>query len=229
MMLRLLVVLIVAPIFISSCTADGLVTLPPDAPCEAILHSALLSVPFDEIAQGQEEANQWIVSEFPTATVEFTAWEPSGDGNIGLFRWSQDDKAFELYLLSTNRYLTQLQLPNRFSSRYPTLRHILRCFGTPEYYILEVGVPIGGATLGTILQLWYPDRGIRFMDVSQQYKPPVRYTADSPITAAITITPPGSMEEMLRNISPGAEQRIQQQLAVLKKWPENFTELVVKE
>lgn len=88
-----------------------------------------------------------------------------------------------------------------------------------------MGVEICG--IGTRLELWYPERGFRFRSDFCGQKMH-RYDAKSPITGLLIVVPPGSIEEMIENWEGGGGDYIKEKLKLLKKWPENFTEVVLE-
>jgi hypothetical protein len=215
-----LVVMLTISILIAGCIPPPVATF---VPCDEILHPAMLSVPFEELAKGQQATEEWILTQFPTATVEFDSYG-TGPGDVGRFYWSEGDKGFTLHLYSTYHYIDQQEL----SAKRPELGQILQCYGDPEYYTLQVHTPIGGSMLGTRLWLWYPVLGVRF-ETASPGRPADHIDADYPIIGRTTIVPPGTVEEMLRNGIPYGEEFIQEQLALLQEWPENFTEFEVEE
>lgn len=67
----LLVIIFVGSLLTGCMPPEQFVVLEPSAPCEEILHPALLNVPFDELAQGREQTEEWIITNFPTVTRAF--------------------------------------------------------------------------------------------------------------------------------------------------------------
>ena len=221
-MIRYLLAMLLISLSATGCVPqEPVVTLDPSTQCEQIIHPVLLSVPFEGLAQGQEKAESWIITQFPTATVEFEPSELSGGDDIGWFYWSENEKHFVLSLMQSYRLIEQS------SEQYPTLGQILRCFGEPEYFSLT-RTPIGGEAIGVRLELWYPDRGIRFRSETWGLTEIRRYDAESVMRGDVVIMPAGTAEEMLRNWGAGSEEYVQEQLALLQKWPDNFTELVLE-
>ena len=213
---------IVVCLFTTNCVPQKpVVTLGPSAPCQEIIHPALLSVPFDELVQGRDDVEEWILAQFPTATVAFDPTR-GGLGAIGQFSWSEGAKGFTLFLSESSRLIQQT------SEQYPTLGHILRCYGDPAYYTLEEDVPVGGSVLGNRLELWYPGFWFKFQSDTWGPNKPSRYDVTSPIRGRIAIMPVGTIEEVISNWRSD-EAYIQVQLELLREWPDDFTELVVKE
>lgn len=221
-MIRRLIVMMVSILLISCTTPTR--TLDPAAPCDAILKPALLSVPFDTFVPEGPETEAWILTTFPTATVQYrTRNTVDGELYSEEFTWSEGDKYYTLNLRPVGRYIKQrtMGLPQ------PTLGHILRCFSEPAYYLPEVDVPVGGSYIGTLFSVWYPDLGISFQDVNIGSTGPFRYTSRSPMGLELYITPIGSLEEMLQNFDDGTGEYVKLMSPLFQKWPDNFTEIVV--
>jgi hypothetical protein len=59
-------------------SAPGLHSCPEPRPplaCSDIVHPALLSIPFKQMRQGQEDAERWILTEFPTTTIKYLGYD----------------------------------------------------------------------------------------------------------------------------------------------------------
>lgn len=218
-----LLAIMVTFMFITGCVPiEPIVTLDRSTQCERIISPALLQVPFEELRQGQKQAESWIITQFPTATVEFELSELGGRDNIGWFYWSENEKHFVLSLMPSYRLIEQS------SEQYPTLGHVLRCFGKPKYYSLT-RTPIGGGPIGVRLELWYPNHGIRFRSETWGLTEIRRYDTESAIRGDVVIMPIGTVEDMLRNWGAGSEEYVQDQLALLRDWPDDVTEIVLEE
>ena len=142
---------------------------------------------------------------------------------VGRFIWSEGKKDFALYLIEEIRYIHQV------SQEYPLLGDILRCYGDPEYFTLEeapMGIEARG--IGVRLELWYPDRGLKFQGETWGSNEIRRYNAESPIIGLIMVRPPDTIEEMIRNGQEGADEYVKERMALLQEWPDEFTELVLE-
>jgi hypothetical protein len=213
-------------VFTASCVThvqqEPMATLSPSAPCEQIVHPALLDVPFQDLTQGREETEKWILAQFPTATVTFEPSPHNSAGEIGQWSWTEGDKGFFLVLALGARYLKQ------FSEQHPTIGAVLRCYGDPQYYTLEWGVPVGGDVNGNRLELLYPAQGLRFRSVSWGSSVTDRYDIGFAMNDAIVFTPKGTVEEMYQNSGFSAEY-IDERLTLLQEWPRHFTAFVREE
>jgi hypothetical protein len=228
-MIRYFVIIIVASFLLTSCFREPPApTFDPAAPCDVILNPALLSVPFDEFVLEGPETEAWISNAFPTSTVTVKrSAGTAGRETYEQFNWSEGDYSYSLFLSQERRYISISHRANGGPTLEPSLGHILRCFGDPEYYSAEVGVPMG-ETLGEYFTLWYPNLGISFVNLilgPAWYN--TSYTASSPMGIHTDIFPVGSIEEMLHNRF-SADENAKQESALLKEWPENFTEIRVE-
>ena len=221
---RLLLGVMAIAILVTGCSLQDFAIVDPSASCDEIIRSSLLTIPFEELAQDREKTEQWISTEYPTAMIEF---QPvGGQRGIGFFLWSEGEKGFELALAQPYRYMSQN------ARRYPTLGHILGCYGDPKYYSL--GDIRGGpeARSAVRLDLWYPDRGLYFNSVSDgvlTLSTVRHYDRNSPIVGIIKVMPEGTVEEMMQKGGINIESYLDLEQARLREWPGNFTELVLEE
>jgi hypothetical protein len=222
MIVRYLLLILVIYVFVAGCMPpDPVATIDLSGRCEEIIHPALLNVPFDELALGREQAEEWILTQFPTATVQTTSSSESGITENS-FYWSEGDKGFALVLLQKAKYLSQT------SKQYPTLGAILHCYGDPMYYTLEPNVPIGPGTFGYLFDIYYPNNGFRFRGSTWEATVAQRYDATSVMNGDIIVMPIGAIEEIIPNVS-STEDHGQIIRSLLQEWPDDFTEIVLEE
>lgn len=220
---RLLIGIFLAVLIAGCYDQRPVVLLDPAAPCEEIVDPILLSVPFDEVAQGREQAEEWIVTQFPTATVNFEPSQTRGEDEIGRFAWLIDAEWVSLILQDGNRFILHL------FERSPTLGQVIRCFGKPEYYNLGDATIGGEVPSAVLLRLWYPDRGLFFESETWGSRAIREYDVNSPLIGQVRIMPPGTVEEMAKWGGIYAQRYITEEGALLRKWPEHFTKLGLQE
>lgn len=220
-MLRLLLVVLVISHFIVGCAQIRPVTiLDPTAPCDQIVHPALLTLPYEELAKGRKETEEWILTQFPTSTVEFQSTQGNTVGDNGWFTWSENHRDFTL----TN--LPGVVKVEQGFEQHATLGDVLSCYGDPTYYILEWDVRVSVEAEGDILALLYPDRGLYIWTILWGVTRPHRFDATSVISGPVWVSPAGTVDVLLRAWYIDDEEEIQRQLALLQEWPENFTKFV---
>lgn len=208
---------------VTGCAAQQgpIVTIDPAAPCEEIVPSSLLTVPFDDLAEGREQTEEWILTQFPTSTVNFEAIQTNGATKRERYSWWAGDKLVTLFLGDEALYARHIY------KRFPTLGHVIRCFGKPTYYILASTYIGGEVPSGVLLELWYLDQGLYFDSVTWGRSEIRRYDVNSPLVGQVKVMPAGTVEQMRQQGNISTEMYINKAQAVPKKWPDNFTALVL--
>jgi hypothetical protein len=220
--MRYLLVVVFVCSLLTGCVAQApFVVLEPSAPCEEILHPALLNVPFDELAQGQEQTEGWIITQFPTATVQSIL--TSNEQSIR-FGWSEGDKDFGLFFAPA----LGIEYINQVSKQSPTLGMILDCFGDPQYYTLDTHAPIFPGRTGYLFDIYYTDLGLSFRGSTLEATVAQRYDSTSVMNGDVLIMPVGTIEDMIPNLRSTEEGR-QELLSMILEWPKDFTAIVPDE
>lgn len=211
---------VMALLFVAGCiTSRPVAVLDSAASCNEIVHPALLVVPFADLSQGQSQTEIWIVTTFPTSTVTYEPSVSTYPGSVGQFYWFLEEMRFSLVQEANFQHITQL------SEQHPTLGQILHCYGAPNYYTLEKDTPLGGESIGSRLELWYTEQGLILEYARHGSDSEAGYDNNSIMVGRVIVTPPGSVEEMIRNQGSLPETYIDRKLALTKGWPENLAEL----
>jgi hypothetical protein len=182
--------------------------------CDDIVHPALLSVPFENFEEGQETVENWTITNFPTTTVAHR--------DSAVYGWSSGEQDFILSLGPSSGSIVQT------SKKQPTIGAILSCYGDPDFYTLEE-TALSAHAYGVRFTMWYLERGLIFRTESYGTNETRRFDAASLMGDRITVVPPGTAEEMIRNGVAQIDEYVNRWLGLLQEWPGDFTELVLEE
>jgi hypothetical protein len=149
-----------------------------------------------------------------------------GDEQLGYdaYGWGYGETDF---ILSLERNGGHVRV---YSNQDPTIGDLLRCYGDPEYYVLKRGSPSHFFNW-VFMTIYYPNHGLIFPDHDAGWRASLRYCTTSVLRHA-SIVPPGTPEEMLVDLLEGYDDNpelLAEELADLKEWPDDFTEVVLDE
>ena len=79
-----------------------------------------------------------------------------------------------------------------------------------------------------VLELWYPELGVVFR-TSMRLNQTRKIDMDTEFNSPTLIVPSGTVEDMLLATRPYTEESLKDESALMREWPEDFTEFVLED
>lgn len=182
--------------------------------CTRILEETLESFPFNKLTL--PETAQWI-----RKTYEIQPNQTLATNGIYYLRWQQGSKDFTVDFPGE----FAMSVAARQNENPPIVEEVLNCLGEPGFVQAHHDPTPDGPTY-TVLQFWYPERGLMFYSSIPAPAEAIDRRMPMPL---VTYMKPGSLEEVVGSVyivDPGSEQ-YQRIFSSVKPWPGSLEKIVV--
>lgn len=190
--------------------------------CEDVVDEKLKAFPFQIPG---DTVIVWIQDQYRIELTDIHGG-PSGDDGKGEYRyWWVGQRRYDVTRRLDARDSALVQV--RWDKQAPSLAVTLRCLGAPPLYRAYLSPTEAGSW--TVLELWYPERGIMVM-ASVTHKTS-EMTTDQAV-AHIAYVQPGSPEELITRFfvsTTRGSDRYMERLKGLKPWPGDISQVAIDE